>query len=256
MKYLFILVILLCCSLRLYPQGLKQWTKQKETEKKETAHEPSATDRLYLYSIVDNKVVFTGFETISGISDETIFINALLWAITHSSKLKEDFSKIDYSGMNFTYKKIFYSTTSSEQSPSTYTCESSIRISNDMISFLVTDIIYESTGALNIIKRIPFEKLDPEKKAKHIEYLNEFTKSNSGALNEMFDFIRNNKTPSITHWEEITQNKVTKGMNQAECTLAYGKPIDIKTAGNKEQWMYGNSVYLFFEDGILASYLK
>lgn len=254
-KRLILVACVLACSGFAYSQGLKKWTQKQEDAKTEEVQTPQTDGRLYPHSVADNKVVVTGFESFPGVSDETLFVNALLWAIDQGSKLKDDFERVDYSEMRFVCKRKIPSALS-QQFPASYLCHASFQVSGDMLSFLVSDIIYESTGVLNTVKKIPFETLNPEKKPKHGEYLKEFTETHSAQLNALLEFVRSNSLPPITHWDEITQGKVTKGMNKVECTLAYGKPVNVKVSGSKEQWMYSSSTYLFFENGVLTSHLK
>lgn len=246
------------CCLSINGQGLKQWAKQKQAEKKTEipiVQSPSFDEsKIYKSSIVDKKLVFTGFEMLRGLSDETIFVNALVWAINNSSKLKDDFIKIDYQKMSFECNKIYQSTNQKE--PTTFRMNYSVRVSDNMLTFLVSDILAENPGPLSLVKKQYFDKLNVEKKPKHAQLLNEFTTINSGVLNSMFKFIKTNRLPTITHWNEISQNIVVNGMNQIEALLSYGKPIDSKKTDNREQWMFGNSIYLFFTDGLVTSVLR
>lgn len=60
------------------------------------------------------------------------------------------------------------------------------------------------------------------------------------------------------NWELICQSRVRTGMTPEECRLALGSPDTYRrvptTAGMVERWSYTNGVYLFFEDGVLASF--
>ena len=251
-RNIILTVFLLCCTLFVYPQGLKNWARQKQEAKETTQVNEKKTDGpLYSQSVVDSKIVVNGFESFEGLSDETIFVNALLWAIDQNTKLKEDLPQIDYAGMRFVLKRAV----SSSDPATAYPCLLSIQTSGNKLAFLVSDILYESSGMLGT-KDMPFEKLNPEKKPKHGEYLKEFVSNNSMRLNDLFHFIRTNRLPSISHWNEIAEGRVVKGMNKPECLLACGKPLDIKVTGNKEQWMYSSFNYLFFENGVLDTCVK
>lgn len=251
-RRILLAVFFIYCALFVYPQGLKNWAKQKEETKEATqVTEKKAEGPLYSQSVIDNKIVVNGFESFEALSDETVFVNALLWAINQNTKLKEDLPQIDYAGMRFVLKRAV----SSSEPTTAYPCLLTVQIFGNRLSFLVSDIVCESNGMLGT-KNIPFEKLSPEKKPKHDEYFKEFIKHNSMRLNDLFHFIRTNQLPAISHWNEITEGKVTKGMNKPECLLAYGKPLDIKVTGNKEQWMYSSFCYLFFENGVLDACVK
>lgn len=57
--------------------------------------------------------------------------------------------------------------------------------------------------------------------------------------------------------ELILKGYVETGMNKQMCIESWGKPDDVnKTSGSfgvHEQWVYGNSSYLYFENGILTT---
>ncbi len=67
------------------------------------------------------------------------------------------------------------------------------------------------------------------------------------------------KYPKISTqtWTLITQGKVRVGMSKEACRLSWGEPESInKTTGSygtHEQWVYGSSSYLYFDNGRLTS---
>ena len=56
---------------------------------------------------------------------------------------------------------------------------------------------------------------------------------------------------------DIFNGRAIIGMSTEEATDSWGKPQDVnKTttgSGSKEQWVYGNGNYLYFEDGVLTT---
>lgn len=70
------------------------------------------------------------------------------------------------------------------------------------------------------------------------------------------------KYPTIKdeNWELIINSNFALGMTKDECRLALGAPQNIDKApsnqGLKERWLFGNGVYMIFEDGLLVKYRK
>lgn len=60
-----------------------------------------------------------------------------------------------------------------------------------------------------------------------------------------------------SNWKLIMQGKVKIGMTKQMCRQSWGEPDDINKTITKnyvrEQWVYGNSSYLYFLNGILES---
>lgn len=55
----------------------------------------------------------------------------------------------------------------------------------------------------------------------------------------------------------IAHNKVQVGMTKTMCKAAWGEPYEIHTSTSSkkviEQWIYGGSTYLYFENGKLTT---
>jgi len=86
----------------------------------------------------------------------------------------------------------------------------------------------------------------------------------SGVFGEDFDQVfkftdPKLKYPNITKdiWNYIQNGKVKIGMTKQECELSWGKPKNINkttiASGNSEQWVYGSSSYLYFENHLLKA---
>ncbi len=121
--------------------------------------------------------------------------------------------------------------------------------------FLINDITVESP-ILMISKTTAFEKLQPEKKKGHKTIIKEFEDLESKVIASIVDYIKTNELKPITHWEEISSGQISKGMNEDECMLAFGKPIGITESNGETQWMYSGSFYIFFKEGVVSSFIK
>ena len=211
------------------------------------------------YSEVKGNVVISEFHTLDKpTSAEGIFLNALLWMI--DNRELENTEEEDKSTFEIDYDKKQYLLEikqTNPQSASHYRCLFSVKVTDNIITILASNITYESeTNVIKIVKRLAFEKLQPEKKPKHKEYLNEFAKLHKETVKRMLEAITTNPAPTITHWTEIKNKEVVKGMSKQECLLAFGKPASVQKQGNKEEWMYDSYTYVFFENEIVTSLIK
>ncbi len=215
------------------------------------------------YSEVKGKTVISEFHTLNKPSTtEGIFVNALLWMIEHKDKSLEDthtknenkkLFEVDYDKKQLLAEV----TLTNPKTDSFYRYLYSAKITDNIITILASDISFEAqSNVIKFVKRLTFEKLQPEKKPKHKEYLDEFAKLHRIKVDEMLEAITQNPAPPITHWDKIKENDVVKGMNKAECLMSFGKPASIQKQGNKEEWMYDSYTYLFFENGIVQSLIK
>lgn len=212
------------------------------------------------YSEIKGNIVISEFHALDKPSStEGIFLNALLWVIenresenTETEKDKSTFD-IDYDKKQYMLELIQTNT----QSASRYRCSFSVKATDNIITILASNITYEAeTSVIKLVKRLAFEKLQPEKKPKHKEYLNEFAILHKETVKRMLEAITTNPAPTITHWTEIKNKEVVKGMSKQECLLAFGKPASVQKQGNKEEWMYDSYTYVFFENEIVTSLIK
>lgn len=212
-------------------------------------------EQQYPLTVDEKKYIISGFTSFEGISDETIYVNALLWAIDNiSPKMREKLNNINITGKSFE-AMVSLAPASGTKAGNIYHCKAVFHVASGKLVFHISEIVMESSGILGN-KVIPFEKLTPEKKEAHKDIMEDFTATESLMLNKIFDFISSNKLAPITHWEEIDLKKVVKGMNETECKLVCGKPQNIQDNRNEIQWMYTSSFYLFFKNGILDTIIK
>lgn len=212
------------------------------------------------YSEVKGSIVISEFHTLDKpASAEGIFLNALLWMIENreagNTETEEDKGafEIDYDKKQY----LLELTRTDSKSASRYRCLFSVKVADNIITVLASNITYEAeTNVIKLVKRLAFEKLQPEKKPKHKEYLNEFAALYKETVKRMLEAISANPAPVITHWAEVKNKEVVKGMSKQECLLAFGKPASVQKQGNKEEWMYDSYTYVFFENEIVTSLIK
>ncbi|MDR0988233.1 MAG: hypothetical protein LBM06_02055 [Prevotellaceae bacterium] len=212
------------------------------------------------YAEVKGSIVISEFHTLDKPSSaEAIFINALLWSIENREPENRE-SQEEKSTIDIDYDKKQYlleSVLTNPRSASRYRYLLLVKVVDNIITILASDITYEAeTSVIKLVKRLVFEKLQPEKKPKHKEHLNEFATLYKERIKQLLEAITTNSVPTITHWAEIKSKDVVKGMNKSECLLAFGKPASVQKQGIKEEWMYDSYTYLFFENEIVVSLIK
>lgn len=220
-----------------------------------TAQTFTETGQIYPVRADGNKYAVSGFVPFENLKDEEIFANALLWTIENiCPKLRDGITEVDIRAKSFSCDLALASHAGSGQN-NIYYCKVVIRVADGKLIYYLSDILIES--AAFVMKKVtPLEKLSPEKKASHKQTLDDFIQAESLMLNKMFDFVQTNRLPPITHWEEIGIRKPVKGMNEAECRLAFGKPQAVLESNGETQWMYNSSFYLFFKDRLVFTIIK
>lgn len=199
--------------------------------------------------------IVSGGYNLRGKSSEELFVNSLLYAIEQAEAGKEHVLKLDISQKSFSLlmqiPSGFY-----PENKTYYKYANTISIENGRINFLATEMHVCSNNLFGDLKETLFESLQPEKKAKHKNYINELAAQNSIYLHNLFEYVKTNKPQAVTHWEEISAGKIINGMNTTECLLAVGKPLHIRESGNQIKWMVNNDFVVLFENGIVVRVIK
>ncbi len=236
MKYIYLL-ILMCC---FFPSSAQTFTE---------------TGKTYPVNMEGDKCVINGFTAFNGLSDEKIYANTLLWAVENiCPKLREGLTDIDVPNKTFNCEFTLGSSAESGLN-NTYYVKATFRVADGKLLYYLHDVMIEST-VLVMKKVTPLEKLTPEKRAAHKKTIDDFVKSESSMLNNLFDFITTYKLAPITHWNDIAISRPVEGMNEDECRIAFGKPQSIIESNGETQWMYTSSFYLFFQNGKVKTIIK
>ena len=180
-------------------------------------------------------------------SDDIVFANALLWTVNEGTGKKDNVIDCDFvkHKLTATYKL------EKDGSPA-YICRMTMSVDQGRLMFLISDIKIQG----NLLSAfMSFDKLNPEKKPKHQDIINEFKSLNNQKLQNMFDFISNN-TPIITNWKGVCQGRLEKGMSADEVQMIYGKPVTKQQNGVDEQYIYSTFIYIFLENGIVKSFVN
>lgn len=210
------------------------------------------------YSMVEGKMVVSRFYPIDNPkSIDGIFYNSLLWFIEHKAESEEGETtptmNVDYEKKQFAAEWILKNPNKGGQ----YRCTISVRVSDGILTLLFSDMTFEAeTVVIKLIKRLPFERLQPSKKPQHQEHLDGFARLSEVFGKEVCAFVQENQPHIVTHQKEIESHTVVKGMTEAECLLSMGRPASVQQQDERTEWMYDAYTYLFFENGVLVSMIK
>lgn len=209
----------------------------------------------YPCNIIDEKLVVTNSTTFSSKSTEQIFINLLLYIIEQHDVGKECILHSDIEQKSVHIMTKIQSNIYSENH-TYYKYTLTFKITNQDLYFSATEMYLCNNNLFGELKEIPFENLQPNSKAKHKNYINEFSAENSVYLYKLFQYIENKKPAPINHWEEIANHNIIKGMNTTECLLAVGKPMHTRQNGSQTKWMVNNDFVVIFENGIVTKVIN
>lgn len=209
------------------------------------------------YSTVDGKVSISQFKTMDQPDTaEGIFLNALLYVVSHQER-DEDGNlptmEVDYDKHKFVTNAVF----TNPKTSSVYKCVFSVLVSDNIITTMMSSISYESEVAVvKLAKHLAFEKLRIDKKPQHKQYLTEFASLTENYIDELVAYITSNTPPTVTHYQEIKNGRVVKGMTEAECLMSVGNPVTVYNEGEKYHWIYDSYTHIFIKDGIVVSVIN
>lgn len=243
-----------------HAQGFMKKLLKGSQDKEETILDtiPISLDKnliFYPCKTVDEKIIASGNQKIAKGQEEIAFINAILYAIDKAERGKEHIVQIDYD------KKVFsvvieVSSKFYPDNSTYYKYANTFHFTEGNMSFQSTEMHVCYKNLMGDLKENTFENLNPQKKAKHKNYVNELATSNSIYINGLTNFILTNQPESINHWDEIKAGTVVKGMNITECLLSIGKPMHERKNGNQTKWMVNNDFVIIFEDGKVINIIR
>lgn len=209
---------------------------------------PMMAQKQYATTIVDKKRIVTGIEEFS-LPSQTIFGNALLWAINEGPQGKEEIVDIDYGKERLAM--VYNLRRDGEDNPA-YTCRLQIQVTENQLVFTIKDVKMHG-GLMGMFSN--FDKLNPEKKTKHADIIREFERLNDQKLYNLFSFIREHQL-QVPNWDNVRSGSLQRGMTEDEVLLIYGKPGSIQSDGATTQYMFSSFVRVFFENGKVKSFVN
>jgi len=194
----------------------------------------------------------TGSESLSTMSSQKAFANAMLWIIERANVGKDNIQECDMQEQTVTAKLRM---SESEKAKQAYTSDVKVTISSGQIIFLVNNIRCITNGILGETS-LAFEKLNVEKKEKHKDMYNEYTRLVNKELNQLLRYVKSNDPGKMPHWSQVCADETAVGMTENECKIVKGKPLSVTSGGERSQWMYSTSEYLIFNNGLLKAHIR
>lgn len=111
-------------------------------------------------------------------------------------------------------------------------------------------INYKEKGI--IPRTLKIEKFNPSKNRRHEELIDVTSFEISKLMAEIAAKTETQKSEKVTHWQEILDGKVVKGMNMTEVTLAKGKPFSTSGPASKTKWRYEDNSVVIFTNGTVT----
>lgn len=231
-------------------QQLREWAEEQARLL------PEVVDGIKMMRpvIEDERATVSEIVDIPGTDKNQIFIAALVYAVDcldRSEKPVDEISAVDYESKRFvvTRKEAFREGT---KQACAFKAVNAFQCADDMLSFSTYDI--EVTYRELLINRTrAIESLNPMKNDRHKELFEDFSFVNSRYIAKMVEFIKANPALEVTHWKEIRNQEVVKGMNPTEVKLAVGAPVTVRETSGKTKWMYSNNFVVIFKDGVVST---
>lgn len=202
----------------------------------------------------DGKREVSGFVPFASKSDERIFANTLLWAVSEICTHGRDaVTAQDVEGRTFACDWAIASLPGSGKK-NVYRCKAYFRVAGGKLLYTLSQVMVESE-VLVVKKLTSMDRLQPDTKRGHKEIIDDFGRAASAAIGTMCGFVVSHDGSDISHWREITAHQVVRGMSEDEVLLSVGKPLLVAGSG-EVQWKYSDSFYVFMQDGRVKSVLK
>lgn len=201
-----------------------------------------------------SNLVISGFQNLPK-PDEVIIGNAYIWTLENvCPQLKEGITETSFQQKRFEFD-VKLEHLGKDMKTYAYSAHVIIRAKDGKLSYLVTNLLHQNAFGGIVNRATPLLKYAAKETASNTAILEGAEEAVSAMLNKLFDYIVERESLPITHWPDIYISRPVEGMNTDECLLAFGKPL-VVSGTDEIQWMYNNSFFLFFRDGIVTTILK
>ena len=245
MRKTFIIVFFAILCLSVFAddkKSLEKWAVEQRM--------PEEIDGVKIYRpiIANGKFSFGDYVNLeTKLSDMSAFTRALVFAVNELDPETESIEAVDFDNKRFVVSRAL----TGEDGHNIYAFSEAFQIDGGSLSFMIPEIIVKYKDKLVINKRVPFQKLEPEKKEAHFAFVEEFSLLNSQFIAKMIDAIKNSNVEPIKDLTAVKAGKVVKGMNSTEVLVTQGKPDNITESGKLTKWMYGSYLIVIFSDGVV-----
>ena len=160
---------------------LNAWAR----ERSETDPEVVDGVRMFRPAPSDGKLVVSDFFDLAGISDEDIFVGALVYAFDHLNKETDVVETIESSAKRFVVSR--YDLYGKGRDEMEFACETAFQVVDGMLSFVSYNIqtAYKEKGILP--RKMAIEKLKPQEKEQHKNVVETFSYVNSKFLQKWWN---------------------------------------------------------------------
>lgn len=202
----------------------------------------------------DEKIRITGFVDMPAINKVEAFTAAVITIANDLDKEFETIDNLDFDNARFIVSRSIVD--GEGRSSATYNFKSAYQFDDEIMSFSIYDINIEYKEKGLIPRKLPIEKLKPAKNQRHKELIEGMSFSSSQVIDKIQKYAKENPHILITHWKEIKDHKVVKGMTQDEVTLIGGKPRSVSQSGEREQWVFSNDFIVIFNNGVVSNVIQ
>lgn len=230
---------------------LSAWAKQQ------AAMLPTEVDGVTIMRPVtnaDGKAEVSDLLETPNVGKDNVFIAAVVYAAENLDRETDAIETIDFDLKRFAVKRQVRSGEGKKASAYTYT--TAFQAADGLLSFASYDIDIEYKEKGILTRHITIEKMKPSDNKRHAELIEDFSLCNSRWLHEMETYVKTNPSLMVTHWADIKDGNVVKGMNETEVKLVGGAPVSVRKNGDRVKWMYSNDFVVIFTDGIVTTVIQ
>lgn len=212
---------------------------------------PSSIDGIKIYAPVEDneKVTISDIIDCPGSSADSIFVKVLTMIRENFDDDMEELDNLDVKSR----RVLLHRTSTDEKTGISTTYSIAFQCDDELLSFFIFNISvnYKEKGILP--RSVKIEKLKPLENRNHKDLVEKSVFLICQHIQKISNATKDLHPMLITHWKEIEDGIVCKGMNPSEVILIKGLPHSDRTMGSRRKWMYGNEDVIIFTDGIVSN---
>ncbi len=219
---------------------------------------PDEVDGVKIYRVNgfdnDGKARVTGFIDMPGLDKDKAFQAAILSVIDNMDTETDEIEAVDFGAKKFVVSRFIED--GEGKNAATYAFRTAFSFDDGLMSFVTYDVTigFKEKGIMP--RKMSIEKMNPAAKERHRELTEGFALASSRMIDSIVKDRAKNTALEITHWDDIKDGNVTKGMNEAEVKIIGGQPRNITKSGSRVQWMFSNAFIVIFTDGIVTNVMQ
>ncbi len=231
---------------------LVQWSEEQANTK------PAIIDGVQIFrpngTDDDGVVRVNGFVDLPKTSKQQAFTAALISVSNVIDRELEEIQSIDFDNMRFVFSRQIVDGEGRDEKVYRYTI--ACQFTDELMTFSCYDVNIEFKEKGIFPRKLDLEKFKPATKKDHAEIVESFSVCNSKVIDKICKDITSSDSIEITHWEQIKEGYVVKGMNENEVILIGGRPRSVNNSGARTQWIYNNDFIVIFENGIVSNVIQ